>query len=40
MAPNPAYWDKKRIPKLDKLVLVPLPEANARVAALRAGQVD
>jgi ABC-type transport system substrate-binding protein len=40
MVPNPAYWDKTRVPKLDKLVLIPLPEANARVAALRAGQVD
>ena len=29
-----------RVPKLDKLVLMPLPEANARVAALRSGQVD
>ncbi len=28
------------MPKLDKLVLLPLPEANARVAALRSGQVD
>ncbi len=40
MAPNKDYWDKTRIPKLDKMVLLPLPEANARVAALRAGQVD
>jgi peptide/nickel transport system substrate-binding protein len=40
MVPNAAYWDKGRVPKLDKLVLVPLPEANARVAALRSGQVD
>jgi len=40
MVPNKAYWDKARIPKLDKLVLVPLPEANTRVAALRSGQVD
>ena len=40
MVPNPDYWDKPRVPKLDKLVLLPLPEANARVAALRAGQVD
>ncbi len=40
MVPNTAYWDKNRVPKLDKLVLVPLPEANARVAALRSGQVD
>nr|WP_246696730.1 ABC transporter substrate-binding protein [Methylobacterium planeticum] len=40
MLPNKEYWDKPRVPKLDKLVLVPLPEANARVAALRSGQVD
>jgi peptide/nickel transport system substrate-binding protein len=40
MVPNKNYWDKARVPKLDKLVLVPLPEANARVAALRSGQVD
>jgi peptide/nickel transport system substrate-binding protein len=40
MVPNKDYWDKARVPKLDKLVLLPLPEANARVAALRAGQVD
>ena len=40
MVPNKDYWDKARVPKLDKLVLMPLPEANARVAALRSGQVD
>lgn len=40
LVPNRDYWDKSRVPKLDKLVLVPLPEANARVAALRSGQVD
>jgi peptide/nickel transport system substrate-binding protein len=40
MVPNLAYWDKPRVPKLDKLVLIPLPEANARIAALRSGQVD
>jgi ABC-type transport system substrate-binding protein len=37
---NKDYWDKARVPKLDRLVLLPLPEANARVAALRSGQVD
>ena len=37
---NKTYWDPARVPKLDKLVLVPLPEANARVAALRSGEVD
>ncbi|WP_377298053.1 ABC transporter substrate-binding protein [Rhizobium sp. SGZ-381] len=40
MTPNKAYWDTKRVPKLDKLVLIPLPEPNTRVAALRSGQVD
>jgi peptide/nickel transport system substrate-binding protein len=41
LAANKSYWDAKRVPKLDKLVLIPLPEANARTAALRSGgQVD
>jgi ABC-type transport system substrate-binding protein len=40
LVPNKEYWDAKRIPKLDKLVLLPLPEATSRTAALRAGQVD
>lgn len=40
LVPFAGYWDKKRVPKLDKLVLLPLPEPNARVAALRSGQVD
>jgi len=37
---NEAYWDKARVPKVDKLVLLPVPEANARTAALLSGQVD
>jgi peptide/nickel transport system substrate-binding protein len=37
---NPAYWDPKRVPKVDRLVLLPMPEANARTAALLSGQVD
>jgi peptide/nickel transport system substrate-binding protein len=40
MARNPDYWDKDRIPKLDRMIVMPMPEANTRVAALRAGQVD
>ena len=40
LVPNTDYWDKARVPKLDRLVLLPLPEANSRVAALRSGQVD
>ncbi len=34
------YWDAKRIPKVDRLVLLPIPEPNARTAALLSGQVD
>jgi peptide/nickel transport system substrate-binding protein len=37
---NAGYWDKARVPKLDKVVLFPMPEANTRLAALRSGQVD
>src|SRR6187402_2872509 len=37
---NEAYWDKDRIPKVDKMLLLPMPEANARTAALLSGQVD
>jgi ABC-type transport system substrate-binding protein len=37
---NAAYWDPKRVPKVDRLVLLPMPEANARTAALLSGQVD
>lgn len=34
------YWDVERKAKLDKVVLLPMPEANARLAALRTGHVD
>jgi peptide/nickel transport system substrate-binding protein len=37
---NDAYWNKDRVPKTDKMVLLPMPEANARTAALLSGQVD
>ena len=37
---NDAYWDKRRVPKAARLVLLPIPDANARIAALRSGQVD
>jgi peptide/nickel transport system substrate-binding protein len=40
MARNEDYWDKERIPKLEKLFLHPMPEATTRVAALRSGQMD
>ncbi len=40
MARNDDYWDKTRVPKLDKLIVYPMAEATTRVAALRSGQVD
>jgi len=40
MARNPDYWDHDRIPKLDRMIVMPMPEANTRVSALRSGQVD
>ena len=35
-----SYWDAKRVPKIDRVVMLPMPEANARTAALLSGQVD
>ena len=40
VAKNENYWDKARVPHVDKMVLLPMPEANARTAALLAGQID
>jgi ABC-type transport system substrate-binding protein len=40
LVPNKAYWDPKRTPKIDRVVLLPMPEANARTAAIMSGQVD
>jgi ABC-type transport system substrate-binding protein len=40
LARNPDHWEQARIPKLERAVLLPLPDANTRVAALRSGQVD
>ena len=37
---NADYWEKARVPKLDRVILFPMPEAATRTAALLAGQVD
>jgi ABC-type transport system substrate-binding protein len=37
---NQEYWDKQRVPKAERVVLLPMPEATTRLAALRSGQVD
>jgi peptide/nickel transport system substrate-binding protein len=40
LEPNQNYWDERRLPKADKVILFPMPEVTSRLAALRAGQVD
>lgn len=37
---NDNYWDTARRPRLNRVILLPVPDANTRVAALRSGQVD
>lgn len=37
---NAAYWDKSRMAKTDRIVLVPIPDAMTRANALLNGQVD
>jgi ABC-type transport system substrate-binding protein len=37
---NTDYWDKNRIPKIDRMVLLPIPDAVNRTSAMLAGQVD
>lgn len=37
---NAEYWDEARVPRHDRLVLIPMPEATTRAAALLAEQVD
>jgi peptide/nickel transport system substrate-binding protein len=34
------YWDQSHKAKVDAIRLLPIPEANSRLAALRSGQVD
>jgi peptide/nickel transport system substrate-binding protein len=40
LARNDGYWDAAHKAKVDGIRLVPLPEPNSRLAALRSGQVD
>ena len=40
MVPFEDHWDESRVPKLDRLELIPLPDPSARTAALLSGQVD
>ena len=40
LLPNKDYWDPKRVAKHDRLILLPMPEAATRTAALLTGQVN
>lgn len=40
LVPFSEYWDTSRIPQLDKLVLIPIPEPATRTSALLSNQVD
>lgn len=37
---NEDYWNADRVPQTDRMILLPMPEANARTAALLSDQVD
>jgi peptide/nickel transport system substrate-binding protein len=37
---NTAYWDKTRLAKTDRIILMPIPDALTRANALLNGQVD
>ncbi len=37
---NAEYWEEARRARLDRIILLPMPEATTRLAALRSGQVD
>lgn len=40
LVPNTDYWNPDRIPKQERLILLPMPESTTRAAALMSGQVD
>jgi ABC-type transport system substrate-binding protein len=40
MVRNADYWDKDRIPKIERMIVYPMPEPTTRLAALRSGQLD
>ncbi|QJQ95547.1 MULTISPECIES: ABC transporter substrate-binding protein [Halomonadaceae] len=40
LEPNADYWDADRIPQIDRVVLIPMPESSSRTSALLSDQVD
>ena len=37
---NTDYWNKDRIPKSERMVVLPIPDVSTRTAALLSGRVD
>ncbi|HEX9463492.1 MAG TPA: ABC transporter substrate-binding protein [Alphaproteobacteria bacterium] len=37
---NEAYWNPARVPKTERMILLPMPDASTRTAALLSGSVD
>ena len=40
LEPFADYWDADRVPQVDRLELLPMPESSSRTSALLSGQVD
>ncbi len=40
MVRNSSYWDPKRVPKSERMILLTIPEPTTRASALLSGQVD
>jgi len=40
LSPFTGYWDKNRVPRVQKMIYTPIFEANTRTTALVSGQVD
>lgn len=40
LVPNKTYWNEERIPKVDRLRLIPMPDPNTRTSALLSEEID
>ncbi|WP_249978328.1 ABC transporter substrate-binding protein [Vreelandella olivaria] len=40
LEPFENYWDADRVPQIDRVVLIPMPESSSRTSALLSDQVD
>ncbi|MEQ4540477.1 MAG: ABC transporter substrate-binding protein [Billgrantia sp.] len=40
LEPNADYWDAERVPRIERIELIPMPESSTRTSALLSDQVD